>query len=73
MKLTPDQLHRLIDEVAELAYLPEYKGGSIADVCMPLDSESWEWWKNRGFPVFDEAGRGFAGLSAVLILLSEGG
>lgn len=73
MKLTPDQLHRLIDEVAALAYLDEYRARSIADACYQLDYETFCWWTCRGFAVFDRAGGGFAGLSAVLILLSEGG
>lgn len=76
-KLTPDQLHRLIDEVAELAYGDNVLACDIGAAAWR--AECHRWWHSRGEKVyFDAAGTchtegRFAGLSAVLILLSEGG
>lgn len=71
MKLTPDQLHRLIDEVAGLAYLSN--SPTAYDIALRCKRAGvLNWWADAA-PIFAWHGRGFAGLSAVLILLSEGG
>lgn len=79
-KLTPDQLHRLIDEVAELAYRKHVSRSYIGHkVCKQGFNQ---WWFTHGVVAYQRgygqcdgthAQSQFAGLSAVLILLSEGG
>lgn len=72
-KLTPDQLHRLIDEVAELVDFdpPTTFMGKL--VVIMNQNCAYTWWNAKGREVYRRAGYGHAGLSAVLILLSEGG
>jgi len=71
MKLTPDQLHRLIDEVAELA---DFRNSPTAyGIALRCERAGCLNWWAIGAVEFAKHGRGFAGLSAVLILLSKGG
>lgn len=70
-KLTPDQLHRLIDEVADLVEQPFVLAVDISNACDR--AECYGWWPAKGYKQYWRTSGGHAGLSAVLILLSEGG
>lgn len=73
MKLTPDQLHRLIDYIAPLVKDWDDWNGlafSIEKSCERAGCLKW-WYDNDHF--YWAAANQYAGLSAVLILLSEGG
>lgn len=70
-KLTPDQLHRLIDAIAALAYRDRVvlEGDVLYWACLALGSHAGcDWWYGQPILEFRKGG-----LSAVLILLSEGG
>lgn len=69
-KPTPDQLHRLIDEVAALVDEERILDIYVRHACQMAGCE-W-WWDAKGKPTYFRKG-GHSGLSAVLILLSEGG
>lgn len=70
-KLTPDQLHRLIDEVAELVGQPYVLSRDVHDACARAICR--HWWIEKGYNEYWNNCGGHAGLSAVLILLSGGG